>query len=148
MPRRRRATTRNPFDIPSSDDEIDASGLASDDDELSHLEVRARARTRRTPAPMKKPTTKPGPKPRSGFTRTYGSRPNITSDKENEEVDPDDSLAPLPDDDEPSEENSQELEKRVGLELKRAARKFAEVDQWELDFEEVTASSSSPSNAR
>jgi hypothetical protein len=40
------------------------------------------------------------------------------------------------------------LEKRVGFELKRAARKFEEVDKWELEFEEVTASSSSPRDGR
>lgn len=47
-----------------------------------------------------------------------------------------------------SEENSEEMEKRIGKELKRAARKFKEVDKWELEFEEVTASSSSPKDAR
>ena len=73
---------------------------------------------------------------------------HTTSDKENEEIDPDDSLAPLPDDDNASPENSQELEKRVGRELKEAARKFQEVDQWELEFEDITASSSSPRDAR
>jgi hypothetical protein len=70
----------------------------------------------------------------------------VASDKENEEVDPDDSLAPLPDDD-ASPENSQELEKRVGHELKKAARKFEEVDKWELEFEDDTGSSS-PKDAR
>jgi hypothetical protein len=40
------------------------------------------------------------------------------------------------------------LEKRVGRELKVAARKFEEVDKWELEFEEVTASTSSPKDAR
>ena len=72
------------------------------------------------------------------------------SDKENTvKVDPDDSLAPIPDDeanDDP--ENSQELEERVGKELKQAAKKFQEVDKWELEFEEVTASSSSPRDGR
>jgi hypothetical protein len=59
-------------------------------------------------------------------------------------------LAPLADDEgaNGSPENSQELEKRVGEELKRAARKFEEVDKWDLDFEDCTASSSSPRDAR
>jgi hypothetical protein len=57
-------------------------------------------------------------------------------------------LGPLPDDGNESPENSQELEERVGRELKRAARKFEEVDKWELEFEEVTASSFSPKDAR
>ena len=82
--------------------------------------------------------------------RTYGAQAYGTSDKENEEeIDPNDSLGPLPDDDgNDSLENSQELEDRVGRELKKAARKFEEVDKWELEFEEVTASSSSPKDAR
>jgi hypothetical protein len=152
LPRRRRRPARDVFEIASSEDEVDASGLASDDDELSHLSVRTRTRRptilRRTPAPLKS-TSKPGSKPKEpGAKRTYGSRNNTTSDKENEEIDPDDSLAPLPDDDNASPENSQELEKRVGRELKEAARKFQEVDQWELEFEDITASSSSPRDAR
>jgi hypothetical protein len=32
--------------------------------------------------------------------------------------------------------------------LKRAARKFKEVDEWQLEFEDNTASSSSPKDAR
>jgi hypothetical protein len=82
--------------------------------------------------------------------RTYGAQARTASDKENEEeVDPDDSLGPLPDDEiNESPEDSQELEKRVGRELKAAARKFQEVDKWELEFEEITASSSSPKDAR
>ncbi|KUJ19182.1 uncharacterized protein LY89DRAFT_581568 [Mollisia scopiformis] len=120
---------------------------------LSHLDVRARSRASTAlprPAPRRKVTkpkapVKPAPKPNA--KRTYG-RANQTSDKENEEVDPDDSLAPLPDDGNDSPENSLELEKRVGKELKQAARKFAEVDKWELEFEDVTASSSSPKDAR
>jgi len=86
----------------------------------------------------------------------------MDSDKENEqqrsgsdaeeEQDVNDSLGPMADDDEDgageSPENSQELEARVGKELKVAKRKFEVVDKWELEFEEVTASSSSPWDAR
>ncbi|KAE9367553.1 hypothetical protein N431DRAFT_428896 [Stipitochalara longipes BDJ] len=156
LPRRRRRQARDPFDIPSSEDEVDVSGLASEDDELSHLTVRARSRRstvpRRTPAPLKGPrSAKAAAKGKQPATkRTYGAQARAASDKENEgEVDPDDSLGPLPDDaGNESPENSQELVKRVGQELKAAARKFEEVDKWELDFEEVTASSSSPKDAR
>ncbi|KAG4418836.1 hypothetical protein IFR04_008041 [Cadophora malorum] len=159
LPRRRqRAIARDPFDVPSSGDEVDVSGLAPDDDELSHLNVQARSRRHtsvraRTPAPLKRgrKVNRPVSKPKdSNVKRTYGSRANAMSDKENTvEVDPDDSLAPIPDgeaNDDP--ENSQELEERVGKELKQAAKKFQEVDKWELEFEEVTASSSSPRDGR
>ncbi|KAE8447920.1 hypothetical protein EG329_009992 [Mollisiaceae sp. DMI_Dod_QoI] len=157
LPRRRRRPAHDTFSIPSSEDEVDVSGLAPDDDELSYLDVRARSRAstaphhRQTVVPRRKATKLKGPsKVASNVNakRTYG-RGNPMSDKENEEeVDPDDSLAPLPDDGHESPENSQELEKRVGKELKQAARKFAEVDKWELEFEDATASSSSPKDAR
>jgi hypothetical protein len=148
LPRRRRQTNRDPFDIPSSEDDADGTELASDEDELSHMNVRARNRRSvfaRTPAPTSKRVAKAKPAPKSTAKHTY-TRTNVASDKENEEVDPDDSLAPLPDDD-GSPENSQELEKRVGYELKKAARKFEEVDKWELEFEDDTGSSS-PKDAR
>lgn len=152
LPQRRRRGPRDPFDIASSEDEIDVSALASDDDELTHSTVRAPPSRRSViprilqsgRAPRKSKAT-PAPKP--GMKRTYGARPApTTSDKENEEIDPNDSLAPLPDDE--GGEESQELEERVGKELKRAARKFEEVDKWEMEFEECTASSSSPRDAR
>ncbi|KAH9219882.1 hypothetical protein DL95DRAFT_330681 [Leptodontidium sp. 2 PMI_412] len=131
--------------------------MTTDDDELSYLNVQARSRRHtsvraRTPAALKRggKLNRPVPKPKdSTVKRTYGSRANAASDKENTvEVDPDDSLAPIPDDDPDDPENSQELEERVGKELKRAAKKFQEVDKWELEFEEVTASSSSPRDGR
>lgn len=101
----------------------------------------------RLPAPLKKPNkAKAAAKAKAGGKITY-SRVNAISDKENEEHDPDDSLGPLPDNEEETE-NSQEMEKRVGKELKRAARKFKEVDEWELEFEDNTASSSSPKDSR
>lgn len=161
MPQRRRRAARragrngDPFDVPSSDGEaeIDTSGLASDDDELSHIQVRARPRRPNTQAAKPKTVAKAKltvQASTSASKRTYGTRQTLvttTSDKENEaaeeeEVDPDDSLAPIQDNTD-SPENSQELEARVGKELKMAARKFAEVDRWELDFEDVSASSES-----
>jgi hypothetical protein len=154
LPRRRRRGARDTYDIGSSEDEIDVSGLASDDDELTHSTIRAPP-SRRGIVPRIPPSGKAPRKskaaPKLGAKKTYGARAALTtSDKENEEIDPDDSLAPLPDDEgaNGSPENSRELEKRVGKELKQAARKFEEVDKWELEFEDCTASSSSPRDAR
>lgn len=150
LPRRRRHTTRDPFGI-DSEGEYDISGLASDEDELTSATIRVSVPrgsiAPRSTAARKVPKLKPGTKPKSGV-RTYGR--NAASDKENDVHDPDDSLGPLPDDDgmEDSVENSQALEKRVGKELKKAARKFQEVDKWELDFEDCTGGSSSPKDAR
>ena len=157
LPRRRRQLNRDPYEIGSSDDEVDISGLTSDNDELTNLSVAPQSRRPaglfiRRPAPLRKPTKpRAASKPRSEAARgkaTYGSRANGTSDKENEQYDPDDSLAPLPDDAERNGnvENSQEFEQVK--ELKEAAKKFKEVDKWELEFEDVIASSSSPLGGR
>jgi hypothetical protein len=157
LPRRRRPINRDPYEISSSDDEVDISGTASDDDELTNLSVAPQSRRTansfiRRPAPLRRPgrprnQSKTRPDTARGKA-TYGSRLNATSDKENEEYDPDHSLAPLPD--HGDEETSQEKSRDVGQEkeLKEAAMKFKEVDKWELEFEDVTASSSSPLGAR
>lgn len=113
-----------------------------------HASVRAR-----TPAPLRRGPKVKQPIAKQNATtvkRTYGARANPASDKENDaEVDPDDSLGPIPDEEvNGGPEDSQELEKRVGKELKMAAKKFQEVDKWEMEFEEVTASSSSPRDGR
>jgi len=148
LPRRRRRA-RNEFDIDSSEDEVDVSGLASDDDELAHSTIRAPPR-RSAPVSAARAKLKSIAKTKAGAKITYGSKRQAASDKENqEEIDPDDSLAPVRDDEGSSNpENGKELEKRVGKELKRAVKKFAEVDKWEMEFEDVTASSSSPKDAR
>jgi hypothetical protein len=162
LPRRRNRGTHDPFDVESSEEEIDVTGLGSDDDELTNLSVRPNRR-RPTANPHRRVARlKPGPKSKSvtqgtaeknavGVKKTYTRR--TLSDKENdatasddEEGDPDDSLAPVADSGEV--ENSQELEARVGTELKKAKRKFEDVDKWEMEFEDVTASSSSPWDAR
>ena len=155
LPRRRRQANRDPYEIASSEDEVDISGLASDDDELTNLSVAPQSRRPghsfiRRPAPFRRPgrprnTSKARLEAARGKA-TYGSRADAASDKENEEYDPDHSLAPLPDDEDTSLENSHAM--GHAKELKEAAKKFQEVDKWELEFEEVTASSSSPIGAR
>ncbi|KAI9742644.1 MAG: hypothetical protein M1818_003785 [Claussenomyces sp. TS43310] len=166
LPRRRHRAARDPLAFESEDEsQVDTTGLGSDDDELTHLSVTARRSTRRTLAPMastrsvtKFQSSKKGKNmadERKTSKRIYGAR-TAESDKENnrntaepdEEQDLDDSLAPVQDAGDESPENSQALEARVGKELKRAKRKFEAVDKWELEFEEVTASSSSPWDAR
>lgn len=165
LPRRRRHRAHDTFDIESSDDgEVDPGDLGSDDDELTYLTTRTN-RTTRSTAPRSVARLKPGPSVKSNAKATpaierlkasakkrYKSRHTV-SDKENEsdafdddaEIDPDDSLAPIGDS---SPEDSQALEERVGKELKTAKRKFEVVDKWELEFEDVTAGSSSPWDAR
>jgi hypothetical protein len=155
LPRRRTRAARDAYDIGSSD-ESDAES----EDELSHLA--ANRSSRQTPGPRKRVTKLQSAIKGKGKAvaaaqaaaakQTYGSRRRL-SDKENvdnsaevseEEVDPDDSLAPVQD----SVEDSSVLEERLGKELKMAKRKFEDVDQWEMEFEDMTGNSSSPKDAR
>ncbi|OBT64659.1 hypothetical protein VE03_05889 [Pseudogymnoascus sp. 23342-1-I1] len=163
LPRRRRRAARDAYDIGSSDD----PDAESDEDELSRLAVASSRSNRRTPAAQPKRVTKlqsaikgkgkaVAAAQAAAAKHTYGSRraaaPSL-SDKENGdnsaevsegEIDPDDSLAPVQD----SVEDSSVLEERLGKELKIAKRKFEDVDQWEMEFEDMTANSSSPKDAR
>jgi hypothetical protein len=160
--RRRRAMPRNPFDL-ESDEEPDALDLPDDDDELSCLNSRT-ARSRRPKQPFggaskeNQPATGRrqgrGPKRKetsaSGIARrTYGSR---NSDKENqteeEGIVVDGETGPVDAGGEVfGSEDSQVMLEMLGDELEKAAKKFKEVDRWELSFEEVTQSSS-PRDAR
>ncbi|PHH69895.1 hypothetical protein CDD80_6388 [Ophiocordyceps camponoti-rufipedis] len=123
---------------------MDTADLAPDADELSHLNPRARRINRpHTQAPVlvpKQTTRQPTAK------KTYRRRCSDKENQSNEEAtdEEESALVPLPDD---------TFDDGVGVhvasadELKKAARKFREVDKWELEFEEVTESSS-PQDAR
>ncbi|KAI0480878.1 hypothetical protein GGR56DRAFT_688231 [Xylariaceae sp. FL0804] len=167
LPRRRRRAARGEHDDDEEDDEVDISGLPDGDDELSHLDVRARRRrparsaTRGAAAASSsaaaaaggkgKQTTRPAAAARKA-TRTYGrasdkeNQPEDDNEDEDEEAGEEegDSLGPI---EQEQEEDSQAMVERMGTELKDAARKFQEVDKWQLDYEEMTQSSS-PRDAR
>ncbi|KAI0024763.1 hypothetical protein F4780DRAFT_768715 [Xylariomycetidae sp. FL0641] len=158
LPRRRQRRARgnasadDPFTLDDDDNDVDVSGLAPDADELSHLDVRAR---RRQPAGSRarKDDGAKGTSASKGkgkataqrrTTRTYG-RP--ASDKENENEAEDAAGGEEEEEGQQGEaepETSQMMVERMGTELKDAARKFQEVDRWELDYEEMTQSSSPP----
>ena len=147
LPRRRQRHAKgDPFSVEDeSDVEVDASGLANDEDELSYLDVRSRRRPTR-PASRgnasrgrgraAKQTSASG----KGATRTYGR----ASDKENQDDD-EGSLGPVADDDGDGDNHLPDV--AVGEELKNARQKFQEVDKWTLEYEEMTQSSS-PRGAR
>ncbi|KAF2113343.1 hypothetical protein BDV96DRAFT_578850 [Lophiotrema nucula] len=151
LPRRRThiSVDRDVYDLERSDD---ASGpIDSDQDELQMPASRLAGRDRKSAAPKTKtkkkttrrakqgnivlePTTKP--------TRTYGRR--TSSDKENEsslmleEVSDDDDVTDV-------------APKRPATIAKPApnltaiTQKFAEIDEWEMDFEDVDANGTSSS---
>ncbi|KAJ9155076.1 hypothetical protein NKR23_g2380 [Pleurostoma richardsiae] len=91
--------------------------------------------------------------PRKPVKRTYGSR--SFSDKENQAEPQGDTIevsgdvfAPSEDEDPfASGDEGDTTQADFGDELKKAAKKFKEVDKWELEFEEVVQSSS-PKAAR
>ncbi|KAI9815534.1 MAG: hypothetical protein M1827_002668 [Pycnora praestabilis] len=183
--RRRRAAHNDSFDIPSSDVEVDASGLGADDDELTHLPVkRLRGRKkdggkvtglRGEKGEMTKMLAK-DPKRKAAAAKAATIEPKRTytrrssSDKENN-----DSLYGLssPPSHSPTSQSPTHAaappttvrevgssasnpsdaavigeNRKTSNDLQTAVRKFRDVDRWEMEFEEVTASSSSPWDAR
>ncbi|QSZ29307.1 hypothetical protein DSL72_003820 [Monilinia vaccinii-corymbosi] len=147
---KRRQRDRSALEVESSDSEVDVTGLGEHDDELTII-VAPTTRRKASVGPTSRASVQSATRTQKSKStakgkgkRTYGKKPATTaSDKENE-VGRDDSLAPIQDaaaPEEPRRENSPGLGKRVGKELKMAAKKFQEVDKWELDFEECEASS-------
>lgn len=170
LPRRRLRPTPRPrgtFDIPSSSltTEIDTAELDDEEDELgasSKIQVRLRwnhdAQARKSKANNIKGAVvagkkKPPPSRRNNTTKggtsskTYTRKQTATN---NEDRGVDENTHP--DGDEAGDEVSNEI--AIGSntaprgELKSLARKFKEVDQWELEIEEVTGSGSSQIDAR
>ncbi|KAF2636906.1 hypothetical protein P280DRAFT_459265 [Massarina eburnea CBS 473.64] len=132
LPRRRmRMQQEDEYDVPSGD---------SDEDELALPQRRQPAAGRKPAAPKatKKPARaakKTTVKPARKNTRTYGRRPS--SDKENEEARQDTD----------SDEMGDTIAAAAGKHSKRLeamAKKFEEVDDFELDFESVSYATSSP----
>jgi hypothetical protein len=152
LPRRRtRASNRNsdsndPFDLDASEDER-YEAAANDEDEVSYVQSRA---TRKKKAPSKAAANRKGKVAQAAGNkkrslRTYGS---VNDDKENDAVEEEIVVENGGDGIEEEEaelpvaETSQMMVERVGEELQKAAKKFKEVDKWELSFEAVAESSS------
>lgn len=148
LPRRR---TRRPARTDRDIFEID-SGEDEDDEDADELSMTAPRRGTRTPAPAARNKQITKLKSAAKGKRSYGKKSvaeeeSVASDKENgEEDDHDDSLAPISDSIE--EGQSSILEGMVGKELKKAKKKFMDVDKWEMEFESVTAEGSSQADAR
>ncbi|KAI8300489.1 hypothetical protein K4K59_001492 [Colletotrichum sp. SAR11_240] len=178
LPQRRHKKTRDPFDAEDSEDEdedVENANGAPDDDELSYADTRTRSRRAKV-APLNRSSANRPPS-RGGKTTatakskpaTRSSRPSRTysrrlSDKENQVEDEDAEVEGVEDVAEPEGEAEESFAPGAGdetvelpegsdpmptaEELKQAARKFKEVDRWELEFEEVTEASSPNRDAR
>ncbi|RKF53863.1 hypothetical protein OnM2_101004 [Erysiphe neolycopersici] len=157
LPRRRRRIARDVFEGINSDNEVNISGLASDEDELTHLIMGPQARNRnnksskspssRASMLRKKPTRMSNVK--TSTLKTYGSIDNsIHSDLIEENEDDHHNKSPIRNVDNLIEKPQELGKKLLGKELKKAVQKFKEVDNWALDFEDATSSSLSPIDAR
>lgn len=166
LPRRRLRQNprhRGTFDIPSSSltTEIDTADLDDDEDELgasSKIKVRLR-RNRDTLAGKGKANTIKGvgaagkkkasssrrnDKAKGGITTKTYTRKQIAIEEQDHGVDENTD----PEGDEVGNEIAAGNSKAPSGELKSLARKFKEVDQWELEIEEVTGSGSSQVDSR
>ncbi|KAI4632993.1 hypothetical protein J4E80_000353 [Alternaria sp. BMP 0032] len=134
LPRRRnRLRDRDEFEIDSSDD---IEQVDSDQDELQMPTRRVRQRQGAGKPASPKATKKTGrakktapAKPAGKSSRTYGRR--ISSDKENETADQNEA--------EPTEVSAIEQSEKLAA----IRKKFEEVDAFELEFEDVDATTSS-----
>lgn len=67
---------------------------------------------------------------------------------DDEDIDEDDSLGPASLKKHTKGKGDLEFDKKAKKEMERLARKFAEVDEYTLDFEDMTGSSSQMADAR
>lgn len=168
LPRRRarppKNTTRSEYDFPTSSDvELDNTGLGEDEDELSfHAPMKLRRKKKKkndggstTAAAVQqkrggneKGKGKDVPLINKRVSRTYTRKPKPVDSDDAENA---------PNDDLPEDENADGddndgrrdqtptrlLDARAQGEMKRLADKFREVDEYALDFEDLTGNSSS-----
>ena len=150
LPRRRaRPKPRGEYDIPSiSDVELDNTGLGEDEDELSFHATTKTRRKKLNPVVQKRGGhVKEAPEKR--LSKTYTKKKVVESDVENDDEDDDGDDGEEVD----GEENgvswrgrgkkTPALDGRARDEVKRLVDKFREVDEYSLDFEEMTGNSSS-----
>ncbi|CCU81209.1 hypothetical protein BGHDH14_bgh02383 [Blumeria hordei DH14] len=137
LPRRRLRKPREPPNNAYFDTEADIARLESDDDELAHsAEILV--------APGKKQANTATKKGR--LLRTYGETKRKISNPEKSKAL--EHLALKLSDANNIGGDDLGIQKKLGAELKKVARKFLEVDQWDLEFEDCSGHSSSPLDAR
>ncbi|KAH6624227.1 hypothetical protein B0J18DRAFT_427620 [Chaetomium sp. MPI-SDFR-AT-0129] len=156
LPRRRTKesnrsrNSNDPFDIDASEDE------RHDEEDVSYVNTRTAMRNK-AQRPLAKSTSNgkgkavetSATKGKKRSVRTYGA---ANEDKENDEVEDEIVVASGDEaavdggreesEETPTEETSQMMVERIGEELQKAAKKFKEVDKWQLSFEEAAPSSS------
>lgn len=168
--RRRKHRPADEFEFPSDEGDNDMHDAASgDEDELSYLPSRrsrrggdsgkpkplgnARDKPKQHSQKQKKANAGSAPASKPSVPVTYSGSPKSGEvDKENEILLSSPSSSPLsspPDSDvSDSEAETQPVRRYMSEELRAAAKKFAEIDQWQMEFEEVSASETQGSPRR
>jgi hypothetical protein len=144
LPRRRaRPQPKGDYDIPSSSDiEVDTTALGEDEDELS---FHATSKMRRKKQSMGIVAQKRAAKGKEAGTGGKGKRVSKTyTRKSGSESDVDE----IGQRGERGRSKTPGLDGKVKAEMKRLADKFREVDEYTLDFEDMTGSSSQMKDAR
>lgn len=142
LPKRRQKKVRDDNEE-ASDEEMDTSGLGHDQDELSFLDARSTRRGTRSRAASTRSASRNAKQKSTSQTRsknrrrTYGRNNDKENGEDQEEVAEADTSAFEPQAaDETIDEGTVEV--REYPELKKIAKKFEEVDRWEMSFEEAS----------
>ena len=146
--RRTRAKPADAFDIPSSSDlELDTTHLAEDEDELSfHAASKRRRKDSRlgTASRAKAGTAKKNSRMLLGGKRpskTYARQSLVEPSSEDDEIEvEEDSVYQISGEGQPI---LPRFDAKAQAEMERMAQKFKEVDEYTLDFEDMTGSNSS-----
>ncbi|KAM0434412.1 hypothetical protein ACHAPT_003508 [Fusarium lateritium] len=160
LPKRRYKKQRDPLGL-ESDEEYDTSGVPQGEDELSYVDSRTTRRRQGSrpgsrggrAAQASKGRQHAAPDKSAGRNQQTYSRRSSDKENEGEEQGSDDDehersqFQPLPDDTFDEDGSGESSNLPSADELRQAVKKFKEVDRWELDYEEVTQSSS-PQGAR
>ncbi|GES62731.1 hypothetical protein ATEIFO6365_0005065400 [Aspergillus terreus] len=149
LPRRRQRPRRrrnvNTFDVPNDSSESDEASAESDQDELSYITTLKSSRSRRNRTTKSKPShagQKKQTKQKATSKKTYSAR-NAGNDKENEPAEGSSPLSSALDTDALESDSTSPPDRYLSEELRLQAQKFAEVDQWQMEFEDVPESQDS-----
>ena len=169
LPRRRtrQRPQKGAYDFPSSSElDVDTTILGEDEDELSFQAGSRQRRKAKTPARSMQPTVMTGNAMtrvkakaiQSPKTNEKGKRVSRTYTRKSlaeaeagsgvEEDDEDDSLGPASLNKHGKGKEDGQFDGNAKKEMERLAAKFAEVDDYALDFEDMTGSSSQMADAR
>lgn len=147
LPRRRqRPKPKNDYDIPSSSDvELDNTGLGEDEDESS-FRAAAKMRWKKSGNGLQKRGAKAKETQGKRVSMTY-TRKRIVESDENENNSDDRSEEEV-EDSMTGRRRTPAFDGKAKEEMRRLAEKFREVDEYTLDFEDMTGSSGQMQDAR